>query len=237
MGHQEHAGARAAVLVDEAYDGLLVGEVEARERFVAQQQARIVGERLPDAQPLLLAAREHPDRLVREAARSDGVDEGVDALAVGASGDRQAEPVPVDAEGDEVAAAHRGVAGQRAGLRQVPDVTVALAAVAAGSHGFAERGDRARAERLEPEDGAEQRRLARAARPEDGDQLARRDGEVEALPQGAVAAAECGTPDLQHRRGRRAPLRRGAGAFGGGVDGHRDSVSASAATFACIQVR
>ena len=59
----------AAVPVDEADDRLLVGEVEARERLVAQQQRRIVGERLADAQALLLAAREHADGPVGERAR------------------------------------------------------------------------------------------------------------------------------------------------------------------------
>ena len=67
--HEQHGGAGlAAVPVDEPDDGLLVREVEARERLVAQQQPRIVGERLTDAQPLLLAAREQPDRVVGEVA-------------------------------------------------------------------------------------------------------------------------------------------------------------------------
>ena len=73
---EQHGGAGlAAVPVDEPDDGLLVGEVEARERLVAQQQPRVVGERLADAQPLLLAAGEQPDGPIGEVAGADRVDE------------------------------------------------------------------------------------------------------------------------------------------------------------------
>ena len=138
--HEQHGGAGlAAVPVDEPDDGLLVREVEARERLVAQQQPRVVGERLTDAQPLLLAAREQPDRVVGEVARADGVDEPVDALALAAARERQAEAVPVDAERHEVAAAQRGLGRQRTLLRDVAD-----AAVAAPAHLLAERADAAR---------------------------------------------------------------------------------------------
>ena len=78
--HQQHGGAGvAAVPVDQSDDRLLVREVETRQRLVAQQQPRVVGERLPDAQALLLAAGEQPDRAVGELARADGVDEAVDS--------------------------------------------------------------------------------------------------------------------------------------------------------------
>ena len=127
------------VPVDEPDDGLLVREVEARQRLVAQQQLRVVGERLPDAQTLLLAAGEQTHRAVGELARTDGVDEAVDAAAVAATRERQTEAVTVDAEGDEVAAAQRRVARQRALLRDVAD-----AAVAAAAHLFAERRDASR---------------------------------------------------------------------------------------------
>lgn len=141
--------------------------------------------------------------------------------------------MPVDAEGDEVAAAHRGVAGQRAGLRQVPDVTVALAAVAAGSHGFAERGDRARAERLEGP------RMARSSvvLPEPlGPRTAI------SSPGATVRSRPDHSVRSPRRRGRASDLQHGGRvAVGPGVAGgwgsHRASVSASAATFACIQVR
>ena len=63
VGHEQNRGVRVlAMPVDEPDDRLLVGEVEARERLVAQQQARVVGERLSDAQPLLLATGEQADR-------------------------------------------------------------------------------------------------------------------------------------------------------------------------------
>jgi hypothetical protein len=70
----------AAVPVDEADDGLLVGEVQARERLVAQQQAGLVREGLAGAQPLLLTAGELADGAVGEVAGADRVDERVDAV-------------------------------------------------------------------------------------------------------------------------------------------------------------
>ena len=92
----------------------------------------------------------------------------VDAAAIAAARERQAEAVAVDAEGDEVAPAQGGVAGQRTLLRDVADPSVAATA-----HLFTERVDAAGAQRLEPEDRPQQRGLARAARTEDRDQLAR----------------------------------------------------------------
>ena len=69
------APASLAVPVDEPDDRLLVGEVEARERLIAQQQARVVGERLADAQPLLLATGEQSDGAVGELPRADLVEQ------------------------------------------------------------------------------------------------------------------------------------------------------------------
>ena len=63
--HEEDARtAVASAAVDELGDAALVREVETREGLVAQQEQRVVGERLPDAQSLLLAAREGADRAV-----------------------------------------------------------------------------------------------------------------------------------------------------------------------------
>ena len=127
--HEQHGGAGlAAVPVDEADHGLLVREVEARQRLVAQQQPRVVGERLTDAQSLLLAAGEEAHGVVGEVARADGVDEAVDALPLAAAGERQPEAMPVDAERHEVPAAQRGLGRQRALLRDVADPPVAAPA-------------------------------------------------------------------------------------------------------------
>ena len=50
--------------VEQVDDAALVGEVEREERLVGEQQRRVGDERLRDAQPLLLAARETADRRV-----------------------------------------------------------------------------------------------------------------------------------------------------------------------------
>lgn len=120
----------------------------------------------------------------------------------------------VDAEGDQVASAKGRVARERPGLRQVADAPVARAVDA-----LSVDLDRSLAEVLESEDRAEKGRLAGAAGPEDRDQLARFNGEIEAAPEFAPAATECGTPDLE--RGCCGP-------------GHRVSVPASSSMFCCI---
>ena len=67
VGDQQHRGiAFPTVTVDQSHDGLLIREVEAGQRLVAQQQRGVVGEGLADAEPLLLAAREQPDRAIGE---------------------------------------------------------------------------------------------------------------------------------------------------------------------------
>jgi hypothetical protein len=118
VGDQQHArAARTPVVVDELDDGLLVGEIEAGERFVAEEQRGIVGERLADAQALLLSARQQAHRTVGERTRAHGVDERVDARTIAAPRQRQAEPVAVDTERDDVAAPQRRLARQRTLLR------------------------------------------------------------------------------------------------------------------------
>lgn len=195
MGDQQHRGvALAAVAVDEAHDGLLVGEVETRQRFVAQQQGGVVGEGLAYAQPLLLAAREESHGAIGERRRADGLEQLVDACPVLLAREREAEAVSVDAEADDVAPAQRRLAREGALLGDVADATVAGPA-----HGGAERLDRTGAEALEPEDGPQQRRLARAAGPEDRDELAGLDLEVEPGPQLTAAAFEGGSVDAQGR--------------------------------------
>ena len=125
----------------------------------------------------------------------------------------------VHAEGDEVAPPQSGVAGQWTLLRDVPDTSVAATA-----HLFPERLDASGAQPLEAEDRAQQRGLSRSARPEDRDQLARLDREVQAAPQLAITAAE-----------RRAAYLEGRGARDRGS--HESSAPARASMFACIHER
>ena len=107
VGDEQHPeAALAAVPVDQVADDALRAQVERAERLVAEQQAGVAGERLPDAQPLLLAAgeagrpararsaRRRPRRAGRRCARRRA-----------AVGQRDPPAVTVDAERDQVAAA------------------------------------------------------------------------------------------------------------------------------------
>ena len=103
-------------------DLLLAGDVEVRQRLVQEQQPRAADQRVGDQDPLLLTAGELADTRVRESLGVDRVEHLVD-LASGATrdGQREAEPLPVDAEPDQVPGAQRHVRVQRDPLRHVAD--------------------------------------------------------------------------------------------------------------------
>ncbi len=68
MGHEDDRRAGLApALVDERGDGPLAGDVEREEGLVAEQDGGVAEQRLGDAQPLLLTARQAADRRVGEA--------------------------------------------------------------------------------------------------------------------------------------------------------------------------
>src|SRR5699024_9506461 len=94
-------------------------------------------------------------------------------LPVGGAGDRQAEASTRAAEHDEVAAEERDVAVDDALLRDVADARVAAA------RGRTEHLDPAGGWLLQAEQRTEERRLPRAVMPEDGDEFARADRDVE----------------------------------------------------------
>ena len=65
MRHEHHRGAGVAASgVDQVDDQLLIGRIETREGFVAQQERRVGGQGLCDPQALLLTTGEHPERRV-----------------------------------------------------------------------------------------------------------------------------------------------------------------------------
>ena len=104
--HEHNTGLRAPpIVVDEGDEALLVGEVEAREGLIAQQESGFVSERLTGAQPLLLATGKLTDGAVSERARVNGVDELFDALGVSLAANREAKAVAGDPQRDEVATA------------------------------------------------------------------------------------------------------------------------------------
>src|SRR6185295_13146951 len=99
-----------------------------------------------------------------------------------------AEAVPVEAQADEVAPAQRQVRLQRLLLGYVADRRAAPPRRPPG-HAYL-----ARTQRLQPEQDADQRGLARPVRPEHRDELARRDIEVQAGPERALAIGEACAP-------------------------------------------
>ena len=153
-------------------DRNLVGEVEAVERLVEQQQRRAAGQRLRDQQSLLLASREAPDRPVRVRSRSTSSMSSSTRCAVAPAApaqprrERHPPPVTVEAEAHDVDATDPGRAVEAATLRQVADVRIAVRGASPATSNVA------RGERHETEHDLEQRRLAAAVRPEHRDELA-----------------------------------------------------------------
>ena len=123
VGDEHHRGALLAVVtVEEGHDCLLGGGVEREQRLVAQQQPRGACQRLGDPQPLLLPARQQPDRRPRIGGCADRGDGVVDPAG---AGPRQAAPVPVDTELDQVPAADRQAGVENPLLGDVADLGAA----------------------------------------------------------------------------------------------------------------
>src|SRR6266516_2961919 len=225
VGDDHHRDRLApADLADQRGDGGLVGQVEAVQRLVQQEQPGPPGQCLGDQQALLLATGELPDRAVRVAAGADQLDQLAYPGGGGAGAparQRQAPPVPVQPEAYHVESAYpqRGV--EAAALRQVAD----LVAGAAGR--AAEQPDRTVRQRYQPEDRLEQRGLAHPIGPEDGHELARTDGGVYPGPDGPPAEHDHGVAYLDQRGGCRGVLD-GYRAGGQGHDGHLPVAWASA---------
>src|SRR5436190_5789462 len=137
-------------------DRRLVGQVEAVEGLVEEEQLGSADERLGDQQPLLLAAGQLADGLAGVAGGVDELEHLRDARrrpgAAGEPRQRDAEARPVEPEPDEVdaAEAHAGVEGPP--LRQVADPALSL------SRRPAEHRGRAGRERHQAEDRLHERR-------------------------------------------------------------------------------
>ena len=175
--------------VEQVDDAALGREVEGEQRLVGEDQHRVGDERLRDAQPLLLAAREPADGRIRVRRRADLVERGVDAGAILGAEAPEAPAVAVETEPHEVASAQDDVAVEDTLLRHVADAVAALLRRASLHH------DAAGGRLEQPEQDAEQRRLARAVRPEHGQQLAPLELEAEPFEQGAVTEPECEVVD------------------------------------------
>ena len=170
--------------VEQVDDAALVGEVEGEQRLVGEDEHRVGDERLGHAQPLLLAAGEPADGRVRIRRRPDLGERGVDTRAILVAEAADAPAVAVETEPHEVAPAQDDVAVENALLRHIADAMAALLRRASLHH------DAAGCWPEQPEQDAEQRRLAGAVGPEDGQQLAPLELEAEPFEQGAITEPE-----------------------------------------------
>jgi hypothetical protein len=143
---------------------LLLREVKGEQRFVGEDQLGLLGKELGDAQPLLLAARESPDRTVGEPVCVDRGNRLLDQEPISTRA-AKSEAMPVETERDEVASAERQVAVERALLRHVADPTSSRARLIAPDEHAA--GGRLHEAEDQPEEGA----LAGSVRAENGEEL------------------------------------------------------------------
>src|SRR4051794_3317783 len=200
--HQHRDVLRAADTCDQRGDRGLVRQVEALQRLVEQQQPGAGGEGLGDEQALLLTPREEADGAVGIGGRAHELDDLGQALVLAPGSravllrPRQRNPPAgaAQAQPDEVDAAEPDLGVEVAPLGQVADEIAALARRAAGD------AQAPCGQPDQPEDGLDHRRLARAVRPQDGDELPGVDAHVDPGPQGAVADPHGGVPEVHDRR-------------------------------------
>ena len=194
--------------VDEGVPVLLV---EAVERLVEQQQARLGGERPGQEAALPLAARELAEPALGDRPEADRVERPAHRRAVGAAGPAQEPEAPVAALHHDLLEADREVGIELGGLRQESDHAVAsmharrstALCVGRRCRGIRRRraeGHPARRERHEPEHAREQRGLAGAVRADERDRLTGADLEVEPRHPGAPRVGERGAVEAQHGR-------------------------------------
>ena len=113
---------RRVPAADELGDLALVAQVEVRQRLVAEQELRVADEGLGDAQALLLAARQAPDRAhPRTAVPRPTRSPSATRRATRPIRPADAPAVAVEPEPDEVAAAQRQVPVEGLVLGHVPD--------------------------------------------------------------------------------------------------------------------
>ena len=152
----------------------LVSDVEVGRRLVEQQHRRVLGERLCEQCPLLLAAGQRRHLAAGEVSEAHRVERAVDDVAVGLTGLGEPAEVRRAAERDDLADRERGRQVGRLPHERQALPTLARRPVADGApeqSGFAVGWQQAG-------EGAQQRRLAGAVGADERDDLARPDPEV-----------------------------------------------------------
>ena len=172
---------------------MLDRRVEARERLVEQQQPRAARDRARHQHAATLPAREPPDLAAGQVGEADALDGlgGVVAVLGGPAAERTG--MAPAAHQHDVAHADREVPVDLVDLGHVGDVGARL------SDGAAEDADLAAQRADEAEDRLEERRLARAVRSDDADELALGHDEVDGLDRGRLAGVA--GPEVVHLEG------------------------------------
>ena len=182
VGRQEDGDAVTAQVVEDGQDGFLGGHVQAVERLVEQQQLRFLGQSAGQEDALLLAAGKLADLLAGKACCADTGQRGPRQGPIVAARPPQQANCADAAHHDHVLDCHREAPVDLGALRDVGDADVAAGAVAEDVEAAAVGVQR-------PGDELEQRALARAVWPDDGDALAAADAEGYRLQRVARAAA------------------------------------------------
>src|SRR6185312_8624857 len=185
VSREQHGDTELALnAAHELDDAALVVGVEADQRLIEQQQPRPAEQSLREQQALALPARELDQHALREGAAADGIDRPLEIEARLGPQSRQSPAIPAGGARDECPSAQAVGHLERAGLRHVPERWIATL------DGTAEDPDAPGRGCHEAEDGSHQRRLAGTVRAEHADELARLDGELDALEHGASAHRE-----------------------------------------------
>ena len=170
MGDEHDGGAGLRRDTGEFRLQVLAGHlVQRTERLVHQQQARLLGERAGDGDPLLHAAGELIGIPVHEVGEPHKLGEPRDTGGTGI-------PTHLVQLERQLDVARDGAPGQQAGLLE-RDAVVLIDAGLTG--GLAEDAELARRCVVEIGDEAQQGRLAASARSDEGDELARLDSELD----------------------------------------------------------
>jgi hypothetical protein len=196
VGH-EHAGQAHVVVQAPQPAAQLLAHlgVQRAERLVQQQHARLDGERARQRHPLPLAARELRRVAPREVVELHEAEQLRHLRAdLRLHGSRAARPHP-EPEGHILE--YRHVAKQRVVLEHEPDRALADRAPA---RVLAVEQHPPRGRELQPGDDPEQRRLARAGRPEQRHQLARLHREAHPVERGEPVEALHDVADLDGHR-------------------------------------
>ena len=190
---EDHGHAPPPVPVGEELHGrLLVVQIQAEQRLVAQQDLGIADQGLGDAQALLLAPRQPPDRGVRIWPRPHQRQHLVDSAVDAARAQGGSPSVSIQTQGHEIAPAQGQVGVEGPLLRDVADrLAAAPGHPPKHLHAPAIR-------RLQAQERAQEGGLAAAVGAEDGQELAARHGEGEVAPEG-LAAQPQGRPVEQKR--------------------------------------